>query len=508
MRTKNKAPELDQEEYYEDELWENPEQDQQSRFMKVMSTSYGISLLVHGIALFILTLVVYFVPSPAKKVMVISKTETREEVDPPERELDDIETPEIDRENLEEQPVVNIKEPEIPSETPRGESKDALTNVNQNNNTLSDAVGISGGGAASHGLPTGFGARRDSGGKGRNEMIDAGLRWLRDHQSGDGHWDAESWQQQCKKGRCEGPGHAEGHRRYNVGVTSLALLAFLGNGETHRFGKYKRKLGLALRWLKGKQKSDGSIGFHEGEEIYNHAIATMALCEAYAMSRDSKLRRPAQKAVDFCLRAQNPGQGWRYGVRPGNNDTSVTGWMVLALKAAKTAGLKVPAASFEGAQNWFKRMTGPDGRAGYMSAGGGSSYIPAQKGQFEEVPCMTAVSVVCRIFTGERSSQTDLKKGVSIILKSLPQKTAKNRQTNYYYWYYASYALFQVGGQKWQKWHKPMYKILKESMRKDACARGSFDPVSEWSLTGGRVYSTAINILTLEVVKRYKRMKR
>ncbi|MDF1661681.1 MAG: hypothetical protein P1V97_07905, partial [Planctomycetota bacterium] len=198
--------------------------------------------------------------------------------------------------------------------------------------------------------------------------------------------------------------------------------------------------------------------------------------------------------------------GWKYGVKPGENDSSVTGWMVLALKAAKTAGLEVPAESFDGAQNWFKRVTGPNGAVGYVSAGGGSSYIPSQKGQFTEVPCLTAVSVVCRISTGEKASTPQLKKGVALILKSLPTKKSDNSLTNYYYWYYASYAMFQVGGQKWQKWHKPMYKILKESMRTDGCSRGSFDPVSEWSIAGGRVYATAINILTLEVVKRYKRI--
>ncbi|MDF1667298.1 MAG: terpene cyclase/mutase family protein, partial [Planctomycetota bacterium] len=315
MKTKAETQSRDAEEYYEDDaVWENPSEDQQSRFMRVMSTSYGVSLLVHVIALFVLSLVVYFVPSPVKKVVVISKTETRLEVDPPERELDDMETPEIDREVVDEKPIVQLKEPEEISKDPRGESQDALSDVAQNNNTLSDAAGIAGGGASAFGLPSGYGQRRTSGGKPRNKIIEAGLRWLRDHQSPDGHWDAENWQSHCKKGRCEGPGHDAGSKRYNVGVTSLALLSFLGNGHTHRFGKYKNKLARAMRWLTRQQKSDGSIGFHEGEEIYNHAMATMALCEAFAMSRDFKFKKPAQRAVDFCIRAQNPGQGWKYGV--------------------------------------------------------------------------------------------------------------------------------------------------------------------------------------------------
>lgn len=497
------------EDYYDEDVWQDPAEDQRSRFMKVMSTSYGVSLLVHIVALFVLSLVVYFVPSPAKKVVVISKTETRMEVDPPERDIAEHETPEVDRENTEEKPVVELQEPEIPSPDPKGESMDSLTNVQQNNNTLSDAAGISGGGASAFGLPTGYGHRtNDCGIPGGNEIIDAGLRWLRDHQSPNGRWDADNWHDNCRKGRCTGPGHNQGDSRYDVGITAMSTLAFLGNGHTHRFGKYKRVLAKSTRWLTKQQKSDGSIGFHEGEEIYNHAIATMALCEAFAMSRDFKLKGPAQRAVNFCLQAQNPGQGWRYGVRPGDNDTSVTGWMVLALKAAKTGGLKVPEDAFEGAQNWFKRATGPNGAVGYKSAGGGSSYIPAQKGKFNEVPCMTAVSVVCRIFAGEKSSQRQIKQGVSLLMKSLPSKKSDHSLTNYYYWYYASYAMFQVGGQKWKKWSKPIFKLMIDSARKNGCEKGSYDPVSEWSIAGGRVYATAINLLTLEVVKRYKRIKK
>ena len=101
-------------------------------------------------------------------------------------------------------------------------------------------------------------------------------------------------------------------------------------------GLYKRTVSNALRWLRTQQQPDGSLGFHEAGDhggMYNHALATMALAELYGTSRDFTLRRAAESAVAFCLKAQNPNLGWKYRIKQGKNDTSVTGWMVLALKA-------------------------------------------------------------------------------------------------------------------------------------------------------------------------------
>jgi hypothetical protein len=477
--------------------------------MQVMGTSYGISLLVHGVGLFALTLFVFFVPTKTTKATIIAKREFKPKVIPEDRPLDKITKPEIKVEDQVVKPIIVINdEVEIVNKRPKGENLDAQSNVKLDNNNVVDALGVGGGGANAYGFPNGFRARSKPGGeRGSTDVIDAALVWFRDHQSPDGRWDADDWQDNCKKGRCSGPGHNKGDSRFDVGVSSLAILAYLGHGQTHRHGIFKRTISRGLDWLKKQQQADGSIGFHAGEEIYNHAIATMAFCEAFAMTRDSRLKKNAQRALNFCIKAQNPGQGWRYGVKPGDNDTSVTGWMVLALKAGRTAKLNVPDSAFEGAQSWFKRVTGSNGDAGYISAGGGSSYIPSQKGKFEEVPCMTAVSVLCRIFTGEKRSNSQIKKGASLLLKSMPKRRSEHRSTNFYYWYYASYALFQVGGQKWTKWKDPMFDTVMSYSRDKGCERGSFDPVSEWSIAGGRVYATAINALTLEVINRYARIR-
>jgi hypothetical protein len=289
----------------------------------------------------------------------------------------------------------------------------------------------------------------------------------------------------------------------------MALLAFLGNGHTHRFGTFKQTVNKGLNWLKRQQAANGAVGYEEGhgESIYNHAISTMALCEAYAVSRDFTLKRYAEQAVKFCVESQNPGLGWKYGIRSGRNDTSVTGWMVLALKAGKTAGLDVPDSAFEGSRNWFVRATDSEGNVGYETPGGGSSFLGPNDGKFDLTPCMTAVSVICRIFTGERRSEDAIRKGAKILTDNMPawSNPTDTRKCNFYYWYYGTYAMFQVGGDKWKEWNKAMQQALLPRQRQRGCEDGSWDPVSEWALAGGRVYTTAINALTLEIYYRYER---
>ena len=344
----------------------------------------------------------------------------------------------------------------------------------------------------------------------KTTVIRAALQWLKRHQSSNGGWDADGWQGQCQSGACQGkqPERCteQGGAVCDVGVTGLATLAFTGDGHTHRSGEFKDVVHKARRWLLRQQHSDGSLGFHEGHHAgaYNHAIATMALCELYGVTRDFTLKRPAQKAVDFTLKSQNPNLGWRYGIKDSHNDTSVTGWQVLALKAARTAGLDVPDAAFAGAQRWFQRATNTEGRTGYLSPGSGSSMLAANDGKFDAVPCMTAVAVVCRIFTGERLSSEAVRSGAKIVADSPPAWSG--RKLNFYYWYYGTYAMYQVA-RHWKGWEKDMLAAVMPHQRDKGCVDGSWDPVGEWCLQGGRVYATAINALTMEIYYRYARQE-
>ncbi|MCK6439332.1 MAG: hypothetical protein L6Q71_03930, partial [Planctomycetes bacterium] len=225
--------------------------------------------------------------------------------------------------------------------------------------------------------PFGPGASGDKGGKGPKggeggpfksrppggcgpvhpDNVKAGLQWLADHQNDNGSWSSTNFMdvsKRLKKGAATtgiiefervgeaGTGYANS---VDVGLTGLALLAFVGDGYTLRKGEFRETVRRAFDYLVSVQDAEGCFGIRDSEEfMYNHAISAMAVIELYAMTSERTIKPHAQRAVDFIVNAQNPGMGWRYDVRPGINDSSVTAWMVLALKSARMAELDFPEA--------------------------------------------------------------------------------------------------------------------------------------------------------------------
>jgi hypothetical protein len=121
---------------------------------------------------------------------------------------------------------------------------------------------------------------------------------------------------------------------------------------------------------------------------------------------------------------------------------------------------------------------------------------------------MTAVAVLSRILCGKSREDAKIVKGIEILGQNLPEwNKPKNTKVDLYYWYYGTHAMFQYGGKNWQTWNRAMKNALLTSQRQGGCADGSWDPVDKWGMVGGRVYSTAIGALTLEVYYRYTRQK-
>jgi hypothetical protein len=248
-----------------------------------------------------------------------------------------------------------------------------------------------------------------------------------------------------------------------------------------------------------QQDTEGCIGPRAGHYLYNHAIGTLALSEAYGMTNASTLAAAAQKALDFLAAAQNPGKGWRYSARSGDNDTSVTGWAAMALKSADLSGLIYPKECSDGIRAWLDEVTEPTyGRAGYMhkpSAGR------------ERWPSPTAIAIMSRIFMDKNRADPRLSTGCDALLGLKP--VWEEGRIDYYFWYYASLALFQFDGPtggKWRAWNEDMKAALVKHQNggSTGCRNGSWEPLDIWARAGGgRVYSTAINALTLEVYYRY-----
>jgi len=300
---------------------------------------------------------------------------------------------------------------------------------------------------------------------------------------------------------------------HDVGVSGLALLAFLGDGSTLHGGPHKDVVTRGVRWLREQQDIEtGLIGEEIGHNfLYDHSIASLAICEAYYFSKSALLRGTAQMSVNYIMRARNPYGAWRYEVPPnGDNDTSVTGWMVFALASAADAGLKVDDDAFVGALTWIEDATDPaTGRVGYDSMGSVSSRINGLNDHFppEKGEAMTAVGLLCRFFLGQDPAETPvMSKHAELLSRTPPEWDPEGYGCDMYYWYYGSYAMYQMGGRHWKEWNRAMKSAVVESQRRDGAHTGSWDPVGPWGHSGGRVYSTATMALCLEVYFRYARV--
>jgi len=378
------------------------------------------------------------------------------------------------------------------------------------------AIGL--GPGAGGGKGTGGHRRAELGGGGglTQDAVLLGLKWLADHQDvdEDGKWDCDDFMKHDPADdRCDGAGGA----LYDVGVTGLALLAFLGANHTDRGTAprkpFARNVRRGLLYLLTSQDGDGVFGARATHSyMYNHAIATLAMCEAYWMTRNPRYKKPAQDGLNYLAMARNPYMAWRYEPRGGENDTSITGWCVMALKSGKFAGLQVDPDALEGARLWIDKMTEPNfGQVGYNFTGGVPARPPGKQDRFpaEKSQSMTAVGILSRVFLGEDPRTSDpIRKGTALCLEILPTWNPDDGSIDMYYWYYGTLALFQVGGKPWRRWNKAMTEAIVESQhpRKSGARTGSWDPIGAWGDDGGRVYSTAMLTMCLEVYYRYDKV--
>ncbi len=506
----------------------------------------AIAVLVHILALAVLSVIYLAHEKPREVVSVtaVSIAPTPLELPPAIEEPPEI----IDRDSVpvledQEEGPVNPDEVYIPEAAPgrEGEITDEIDPTkdpgiyNPDPEALSNLPsGATGGtpigvGAVGHygtGTPSAFVSRRaGGGGKGGGGLGQAGgggrggtkteaavlsaLLWLKKHQSPDGRWDCDGFSALCEKNACDGPGFGA----HDVGVTGLALLCFLGAGETHEGGPFKNTVKNGLKYLMSVQDEDGCFGERVGQQfLYDHACAALAMAEAYGMTQAKPFLEPAQKGINFVLQAQNPYLAWRYHFPPdGDNDTSVTGWMVMVLKSGKLSGLTIDEQALFNAVNWIDQVTDPQsGRTGYTGKGDFPARMPEMLEKFppQKSESMTAVGVLTRIFAGHTLDDDPLiGKGVELLVAKPPLWEPGTGDIDFYYWYYATLAMHQVGGPGWETWNEAMKLAIIDHQRanEEEDEYGSWDPIDPWSHIGGRVYSTALNCLCMEVYYRYPR---
>ncbi len=333
---------------------------------------------------------------------------------------------------------------------------------------------------------------QEGGGNMDSELAVArGLAWLAKQQKPDGGWTYDG-----------------SHAKDRIAATGMALLPFLAAGETHKNGKkYREVVFRGLNFLISNMNSNGSFKGSTG--MYSHGIAAIALCEAYGMTRDrTLLLRPTQAVVNFDMTAQGANGSWGY--QSGRNgDTSIVGWQVQALQAARLGrDLVVNDNVIKKTNSFLDEVSGGSRKATYGYASG-----PGAPGT-----ALTAVGLLCRYyFSGWGPANGGMAEGVEGLMKNGPKpgtKASPRPLGNLYYYYYATQVVHFYGGKDWRDWNEgPLVNGKRTGGMRDWLVwlqvaagnnSGSWEPdAGTIGSSCGRVGTTSMALLTLEVYYRH-----
>ncbi|WP_236620972.1 prenyltransferase/squalene oxidase repeat-containing protein [Rhodopirellula sallentina] len=333
------------------------------------------------------------------------------------------------------------------------------------------------------------------------EAIELGLAYLASLQNEDGSWSLQ--------------GHGEDVLlQSDTAATGMCLLAFQGAGYTHRQHQYASVVAKGLAFLIQNQRSNGDLYRLENAvsdqnvALYSHGIASLALCEAYGMTQDSELRDAAQQCINYIEATQHRRRGgWRYTPQV-SSDTSVTGWMMMAVKSGELSNLDVSPDVYKGINRWLSLAQVSPARRDLYVYNPYAPDTPQQAHGRRPTPTMTSVGILMRMYSGWSRENPDMQSAADYILASPPKigtRRAPMRDT--YYWYYATQVMFHMGGDYWKKWSGYLTPVLIDSQIKRGPEAGSWDPEypvpDRWSAHGGRLYVSAMNLLNLEVYYRH-----
>jgi len=320
--------------------------------------------------------------------------------------------------------------------------------------------------------------------------IGRAIDWFTRHQEPDGRWDS------AKHGGVKGHDNA---------ATGFAMLCYFGwnikhtaaTGEGDMDRARQKAMAKAVQWLVAQMGPDGDLTNRQSNGMYDQGIATMALAEAYGLSRDPALYEPVRRATNFIINAQSKDHGgWRYKPTSRDGDTSVVGWQVMAITSARMAGIRVPEEPFHRAARWLDRVSGGpnSGRYGYTNKGAS--------------PAMTAEAMFCQQLLGLKPTHPRMEDSANYLKSHLPRLSRSGKSasgTNYYYWYYGCLSMFQHQGPIWEAWNEQMKKVFLKTQVLVGDDAGSWPPTGKWTGKngGGRAMSTAMSTLSLEVYYRY-----
>lgn len=500
---------------------EEPEEEEElAEKIAAGAPPWFISIIGHVILLMVFALLFSVVP-PRQKPIMIECTMVMEEEEVEEEEerfmeevgvQEEIETetyvetdqPEAAEMAEEDKPVDDpMLEPEAapPSETGTlaAHLKEAPVGARFNGRTPGGRKGLLG---------------KYGGTKSTEDSVEMGLEWL-------------ARQQDKKNGATRGSWSLAGPysngldgSENRIAATAMALLAFQGAGYTQHppkltdadrksqkrktrvlkeikdLSKYRQLMTLGWNWLLKQQGPDGQFfpvdGLHN-HKFYTHAQATIALCELYGMTKETRYRAPAQKAIEYLVSTQHDDGAWRYMPQKDEmSDLSVTGWVLMALQSARMAGLDVP-------------QTTLDGITRYLDANGESNSQTYYRYTVLEVypsMTMTAEGMLCRQYLGWEQNDPRVEAALDRVLT---EPVSFKGETDVYKWYYATQAMHHKEGRWWKEWNAVMRQELPSNQVRTGPERGSWSPKEDRFADdqGGRLYMTCLSIYMLEVYYRH-----
>lgn len=295
-----------------------------------------------------------------------------------------------------------------------------------------------------------------------HRAIDKGLAYLKSQQNPDGSF-------------------GRGAYSRNVAVCSLAGLAFMARGSTPGRGPYGEQVNRCLAFILDHARDSGYIIAPEAAShgpMYGHGFATLFLAEVYGMASEPTLREKLVRAVDLIVRTQNDEGGWRYEPKPQDADISVTICQIMALRAARNAGIFVPSETVDRCIDYVKRSQNADGGFMYQLTAPGDSRFPR-----------SAAGVVALYSVGIYEGE-ELEKGLDYLMQQLPQSKTVQVEAHYFYGhYYAVQAMWQAGTPRWQRWYPAIHDALLARQRPDGAW---FDQISP-------EYGTAMACIVLQM---------
>ena len=311
--------------------------------------------------------------------------------------------------------------------------------------------------------------------------VERGLQYLKRTQNSDGSWTDKIG----RKVHYEYRGRMGKH----VGVTALACIAFLAEGSLPGRGKYGEQVEKGLDFILKNVQTNGFITCDESR-MYSHAFATLFLAEVYGMTGMERVKEKLKLSVGMIVQAQNETGGWRYQPGADDADMSITVCQVMALRAARNAGINVPKASIDRAITYVRNSANLDsGGFMYQHEVGPSGRVQRSRTTFP----LTAAGITALYGAGIYEDRF-IDAGLQYLSRHRPRRYDALNTFDYYYgMYYGTLAAFQRGGSFWTRWHSDTWRDVLSLQNSDG----------SWQDLVGANYATAMACIILEVPYQY-----